>query len=980
MVTNANNNSNALNINRGPVKNFNTPLNIDTQIPDSNNSLSLITATVKTEMKSEESDNKSQYEENVVQPLTPLESYSTNEDKLADINEIETTKAIPLEEDVEDAINKLQQVNTSSHTTPGHLLNASTIEEYDLTTPTPPLINPNPMNGSGSSQQQSLVGRRARIGKSMAWEMVYAGAVNANAVSPALQPTYPTSHQSAMNTSPNTTSASNHNLCLKRTSQFISNISPTHNNYSTQMGNETSSKNINNSPSRMLSKGDTAVIAAPLILKAEIKSEKIKLEDELLDKVLQQQTTTMPQQHLSPSPQIHINQEKSELKIIKAEPITLNEILHESKVKLEADSGLEKFPSVEKDSSDIDSVKNSSSNKPVGRMRLLPSWQQPTISNLPIINCDIDLSHTSDDEILDLCHSPVVPSTVSICNGKRIKILEYSKSQCKKSPPNSYKSLIKQTVPKTYLCLSRKVDKKSRYGKLQNKSAKTSSCNSTIRRRELILTDQQKKRLRVRKKKLAALERQKREAREMKRAECKQKRKEPKLDSNKCDSRTDEQIKIEQETIIVDLVADEDEVERKANNYSERILLLPTQELVRQPVLEKSNNMLDNLPIKASPKRGKPTKKTVVPLHLIETIDAVARGYFSEPETRCSLTISSPIHTNFLQSHEKSDPTSTTTTKKLKSSKTSTEKRSKSETKKPIKSILKSAADIKSSDALIKPVLEIQAPKNKTIQMLITSKQLEAGHVLENEKNNNAAVQQSCEEALVGSKVSKSSKSRVTKCKKEPKSKRQSEPNCKKSKPSKDAKSTKVNMENTLTSNQLENEKERSECVAANLEQRPTDETNNNEYNKTVVLHTEVPVKIASSLELLDTENSNDDQQSSISDIFLRETDQAIKSQQHSLNTLTPVFLQPPLPPLPRIVCHSHHHQQHTGKRNRSRSKFGSRKRQKLKHSTVSFELDETLPPAPRSDVVPKWNNGWTWEGEPFQGAVFLNVTFDIEF
>lgn len=89
--------------------------------------------------------------------------------------------------------------------------------------------------------------------------------------------------------------------------------------------------------------------------------------------------------------------------------------------------------------------------------------------------------------------------------------------------------------------------------------------------------------------------------------------------------------------------------------------------------------------------------------------------------------------------------------------------------------------------------------------------------------------------------------------------------------------------------------------------------------------------------------------------------------------TTPPVFLQPTLPPMPRVVCHSHH--QHGVKRNRSRSKFGSRKRQKLKHSTVSFELDETLPPATRMDVVPKWNNGWTWEGGQFQGAVFLNVS-----
>lgn len=60
-------------------------------------------------------------------------------------------------------------------------------------------------------------------------------------------------------------------------------------------------------------------------------------------------------------------------------------------------------------------------------------------------------------------------------------------------------------------------------------------------------------------------------------------------------------------------------------------------------------------------------------------------------------------------------------------------------------------------------------------------------------------------------------------------------------------------------------------------------------------------------------------------------------------------------------------------KRTRSRSKFGNRKRQKQRAGGVSYELDETQPPATKANVVPKWNNGWMWAGKPFQGAVFLN-------
>ncbi|XP_052902983.1 uncharacterized protein LOC128310394 [Anopheles moucheti] len=67
-----------------------------------------------------------------------------------------------------------------------------------------------------------------------------------------------------------------------------------------------------------------------------------------------------------------------------------------------------------------------------------------------------------------------------------------------------------------------------------------------------------------------------------------------------------------------------------------------------------------------------------------------------------------------------------------------------------------------------------------------------------------------------------------------------------------------------------------------------------------------------------------------------------------------------------------------TIKRRRSRSKtkskkFSTKKRHRPStHRTMAAELEELIVPK-KCTSIPRWSNGWTWEGQPFQGKVFLN-------
>lgn len=61
-----------------------------------------------------------------------------------------------------------------------------------------------------------------------------------------------------------------------------------------------------------------------------------------------------------------------------------------------------------------------------------------------------------------------------------------------------------------------------------------------------------------------------------------------------------------------------------------------------------------------------------------------------------------------------------------------------------------------------------------------------------------------------------------------------------------------------------------------------------------------------------------------------------------------------------------------TAKKSKSRgSKFSNKKRHRQRSSK---HIEEVFIPR-QSLAAPRWSNGWNWQGEPFQGKVFLNVS-----
>lgn len=61
--------------------------------------------------------------------------------------------------------------------------------------------------------------------------------------------------------------------------------------------------------------------------------------------------------------------------------------------------------------------------------------------------------------------------------------------------------------------------------------------------------------------------------------------------------------------------------------------------------------------------------------------------------------------------------------------------------------------------------------------------------------------------------------------------------------------------------------------------------------------------------------------------------------------------------------------------RSRSKSKsrkFSTKKRHRI--ARLAAEVEEVIVPR-KCNSVPRWSNGWTWEGPSFQGKVFLNVS-----
>lgn len=53
-------------------------------------------------------------------------------------------------------------------------------------------------------------------------------------------------------------------------------------------------------------------------------------------------------------------------------------------------------------------------------------------------------------------------------------------------------------------------------------------------------------------------------------------------------------------------------------------------------------------------------------------------------------------------------------------------------------------------------------------------------------------------------------------------------------------------------------------------------------------------------------------------------------------------------------------------------TKFSSKKKHRVKQPTI----EECILPSRVMSAIPRWSNGWQWQGEPYQGKVFLNVGF----
>ncbi|KRF98845.1 uncharacterized protein Dwil_GK16266 [Drosophila willistoni] len=295
--------------------------------------------------------------------------------------------------------------------------------------------------------------------------------------------------------------------------------------------------------------------------------------------------------------------------------------------------------------------------------------------------------------------------------------------------------------------------------------------------------------------------------------------------------------------------------------------------------------------VSASPKRARPRKQEIAALHLLDSLDTtISRGYFSDPEPN-----SSSRQQNSTMGGLYGGATSNTPTQLL-TSQPMAEKRSKSETKKPLSKIsLGQEPPIKRSR------------KQQTAKTKVKGKKA----------------------TIADATTATSATATVTAA----------------------ASTTTVTLINAAT------------------------ETNNNEY-QTADLQAQKNANVngmaadASQIGTIMPQQHSDDPHK-----FLAPNQPAA--------TITSMSTPAPMP-TPTTPTHSStstststSRQQSQApthmKRARSRCKFGNRKRQKQRPGGVSYEIDDTQPPATRANVVPKWNNGWMWAGKAFQGPVFLN-------
>nr|NP_001245774.1 histone gene-specific epigenetic repressor in late S phase, isoform H [Drosophila melanogaster]AFH07486.1 histone gene-specific epigenetic repressor in late S phase, isoform H [Drosophila melanogaster] len=428
---------------------------------------------VKTELKGENPQvTKMQYEAHVMPPPTPPESYCASDEKLLDDQEQEAELELRL---------RLGLGLEKSHGGQQH------IEAYDLTCSTPPPV---------TVPQAAAVPRKARIGKSMAREMVYA----------AQQQLLPEKQ-------------------LKQPKEAAAKLE--------------------------------AEPEMPFVLKAEIKAEtKIKIEHDG-----EAQAST------------HISQLPDLKPTIKTEP--------EQELEQEAAS----VPSVAK-------------TEPQPEVEVEREQQEPPV----------------DEE-----QQPTPGGSK-----QRFNLLALSSGNKKTKTNNSYKSLIKQAEPKSYLCPGRRFIR--RHGRAPAKY---------VKRRQMILTQRQQQRMRLQRREQQQQRRQQREA-------------------------------------AAEVVAGAVVTPSLAGN--------PIEQAGSEVSIVKDQAPNSSATPSASPKRARPRKQEIAALHLLEGLDTtLSRGYFSDPELNHSSRKQAPTAVGGL--YAASSPLTTATDHRGKQ--TTAEKRSKSETKKP---------------------------------------------------------------------------------------------------------------------------------------------------------------------------------------------------------------------------------------------------------------------------------------------------------
>ncbi|XP_055383220.1 probable WRKY transcription factor protein 1 isoform X2 [Condylostylus longicornis] len=832
------------------------------------------------------------------------------------------------------------------------------------------------------SQNCNLIGRKARIGKTMAREMMY-GPAAAAAIAPNIQHQHPNAQVFNQH---------NANLFLNHPSQFAtpaeSIIQPNSNN-TTQLSHPISSCNLTANTL------NASTIRFPSSIGQPIKTENIKTEDEDVVVILD-----------------------DEKQVIKIEEPDVFEVF-DDKIEMLSDDSMFK-----------DDIK-------------------PDTSNLQ--------------------HSSGLLSSI-----RRMKILESSKST-KKSPQNGYKSLIKQAEPKSYLCLSRRLDRRDRFKALKQ------SCKIGIKRRKLVLTEEQKQRLKDRKK-IRILERRK-------------------LKEQQMEARTNELLnKVQKSPVQIIENDDADVIITLSDNDKSDTIIQENSTLENK--VEKENVTTPPCNVESHPDKSimnqdnneasdidkiinNRQEHLKTPLDL--TIELVAKGYFSEPELRSASVLSKSCRkmkkskkpearsksetnenktssTDALSTKEISNNLSDSLQSDLENIKSHSENEHDGKKNNLLENNLSSTTSLNKKKNISKltklkskksnliptsslsssPVF-VESKSNNSNDINISSvpvKLTDSAELNELDKNNTATTKALSLSTFKAKTKTFNKKKFISTTKKFT-----TDNNIKRSSmlTSKTSPHSLFSFENNSEdTNQILNNTE----AIANNNNINVETSNNN--NSTTILSSSSSVSSSSSLstsssileatnevpiinlngkqnllaktiseynnnnnnnnDIINNNNNNNNSLSieySISDDKNNENEASninnttasdsfnLNSNDNSNNNLTlthskiastlvqnnnnissdDYFIEQnhQCQNSSQFNNHYHHYQHHhhhqAQKRKTSRARFGNRKRPR-RHAN---ELVETAIIPRKANAVPKWNNGWSWDGEPFQGKVFLN-------